>query len=139
MSEHDLQKSFFDWANLKALTDPRYQWFFAVPNGGWRHIVTAVRLKEEGVKRGVCDVFIPIKTDKYIGGVIEFKHGKNEVTDEQELWLEHFKSQGWATCVAYDLDTAKAFTTKLLGKYVTIQEAFDKAINGAGVPKETTE
>ena len=31
----------------------------AIPNGGWRDIKTAARLKAEGVTKGVPDLFIP--------------------------------------------------------------------------------
>lgn len=126
MTEHHLQAAFFDWVFIKQKTDPRYQWIFAVPNGGARHIATAVKLKREGVRRGVLDVIIPIASKGYVGAVIEFKVGKNKASPEQECWLKHFESQNWLTTVIVD-DVEKAinFTTNYLGKYTTLEQSFN--------------
>lgn len=53
--EHKLQCSVIDY--LDAFGRPDLFWF-AVPNGDFRHVNTALRLKAEGVKPGVADICI---------------------------------------------------------------------------------
>ena len=38
---------------------PACRWLHAIPNGGNRSAVTGARLKAEGVKRGIPDLFLP--------------------------------------------------------------------------------
>ncbi len=54
-TEHDEQVIFVRWFRMQ-FPDVR---IFAVPNGGQRNPVTAKRLKDEGVERGVPDLCIP--------------------------------------------------------------------------------
>lgn len=58
-TEHGEQCAVFCWAaqNLERL--PMLQWIHAIPNGGKRDKITAGRLKAEGVKAGVADIFLP--------------------------------------------------------------------------------
>lgn len=39
---------------------PELRWLHAIPNGGYRDKATAGKLKAEGVKRGVSDMFLPL-------------------------------------------------------------------------------
>lgn len=67
----------------------------AVPNGGWRDIRTAARLKAEGVCRGVPDLFIP-----EWGLWIEMKRQKGgAVSDAQKDWLEYLDGIGYGAVV----------------------------------------
>lgn len=38
---------------------PQLEWIHSIPNGGFRKITEAARLKATGVKAGVFDVFLP--------------------------------------------------------------------------------
>ena len=49
--EHRMQVALFKWAQAATCTRPELGLMFAVPNGGLRDIVTARKLKDEGVKR----------------------------------------------------------------------------------------
>jgi hypothetical protein len=54
-TEHAEQVAFVKWFRLQF---PKVR-IFAIPNGGARHIVAAKKLKDEGVERGVADLFVP--------------------------------------------------------------------------------
>jgi len=74
-----------------------------VPNGGWRHVATARRLKALGVKAGVPDLLIferpPARPDA-VGVAIEMKRAKGgRVSAEQQRWLAHLERQGWVVAV----------------------------------------
>jgi hypothetical protein len=54
-SEHEEQKGFVRWFRLKYPTIL----IFAIPNGSYRDISTAKKLKMEGVVSGIPDLYIP--------------------------------------------------------------------------------
>lgn len=55
MSEADIQRAAVKWFQLALHPNVIY---FAVPNGEQRNIVTASRLKGQGVMRGVADLIL---------------------------------------------------------------------------------
>ena len=58
---------------------------FAIPNGGIRNIVVAQKLKAEGVRSGVPDLFVP-KWSLWI----EMKRQKGgSVSKEQKDWIKY--------------------------------------------------
>lgn len=83
-SEHGEQRALFAWANMAATFGFAAAWddqsytvqghaaslgaapvevltmLHAIPNGGYRDKITAGKLKAEGVKRGVPDIFLPL-------------------------------------------------------------------------------
>ena len=96
MSESKLQKA------VAKLLDASGLLYCAVPNGGHRSIVTASRLKAEGVKRGVPDLLIfdefcdYRKPGIYNGLAIELKDGKKGVVSaDQKRWMERLRECGW--------------------------------------------
>ena len=105
--EHDMQVSLFKWASLAGKADSRLAMLFAIPNGGHRDARTAARLRAEGVKRGVPDVFLAVPVGKYHGLWLELKAGKNTPSEDQNLWLASLEFQGYACRVVYD-DWSKA-------------------------------
>lgn len=77
MTEHDLQASIIQECDLRANQNADYGKIFAIPNGGDRDIRVAVKLKAEGVRRGVPDLMLLAKRHGYSGLVIELKVGTN--------------------------------------------------------------
>lgn len=107
LTEHDLQASVIAECNLRANQDPRWGMIFAIPNGGLRSKATAGKLKAEGVKAGVPDLFLPVVKHGslgilYYGLFMELKIGRNVPTGEQEAWLRLLREQGYYTCWIYD-------------------------------------
>jgi hypothetical protein len=106
--EHEEQVALFAWAAENEANYPDLHWLFAVPN--WIGVRTAkqgARLKSEGRKAGVLDVWLPVRRGPHPGLAIEMKVGKNRPTAEQTKWLNHLSSQGWSVWVAYSADEAK--------------------------------
>lgn len=107
MSEHNEQCALFDWTYAMQGQIPALANLFAIPNGGHRHIKTATKLKREGVRAGVPDVFLAWPNGIYAGLWIEMKWGKNTPTDSQAEWLERLTSAGYCTAICYSFDEAK--------------------------------
>ncbi len=72
--EDDHQAAFFSW--LHSQYPEIYKVTFAIPNGGKRNPVEAARLKKQGVKAGVSDIFVAYPENPYHGLWIELKRPK---------------------------------------------------------------
>lgn len=92
-------------------------WLFAIPNGGSRDKVTGAKLKAEGVKAGVADLFLAYPTghtDRNIHGWwIEVKHGKNRLTMSQQKFREEMMAQNYGFVTIRDLDSWMRFLLML--------------------------
>ena len=114
-SEHDEQVALFRWAGYVAAEYPQLRWMFAIPNGGQRHIAVAARLKAEGVKAGVLDIFSPCPRPGYAGCWVEMKAAKGRLTPEQREWMAHLQGVGYMTTVAHSWTDAASFILLYLG------------------------
>lgn len=108
MTEHDEQVNFVNWFEYKF---PNIR-LFAVPNGEKRHISVAKRLKAEGVRRGVPDIFIP-----ELKLFIEMKKAKGgRVSKEQKEWIAYLESIGYICKVCCGAGEAKKAVLELTGQ-----------------------
>jgi hypothetical protein len=78
---------------------PECRWFHAIPNGGKRSAATGARLKAEGVKSGIADLFLPVPSpvyDEWYNGLyIEVKTPKGRQTKEQKEFEKFAIEQGY--------------------------------------------
>lgn len=82
----------------------------AIPNGGLRNIVTAVRMKKEGVAKGIPDVFMPS-----LNLWIEFKRQKGgKLSAEQAEWIEYLTHHHYSCHVCHGADQAMRLVIKIL-------------------------
>lgn len=116
--ESEMQIALFDWAKLQEKKYPELKLLHHIPNGGKRNITTAVRLKREGVKAGVPDVFLPVARKGYHGLYIELKAGKGKVTINQDFWIDELREQKYFVDVCWDWEVAKS----LILKYLEVNE-----------------
>ena len=114
MSEHDEQSALIDWANLVKNKYPELKWLYANANGGHRHVLTAIKLKREGVKPGVFDLFLPVARGGFHGLYIEMKYGKNELSDAQVEFKHFIFSQNYCNGVFWSWIKAKDFIINYL-------------------------
>jgi len=106
-SESVEQINLFRWAAYTSGAHPELKLMYHVPNGGKRNLTTAKRLKAEGVKAGVPDIFLPVARSGYHGLYIELKKQKgNTTTDNQEFWLGELSKQGYQTTVCMGWEEA---------------------------------
>lgn len=153
-TEHGHQRAFFAWCRMAEKfgfaaawsdeaystplhgvfeTVPELSWIHAIPNGGLRDKATAAKLKSEGVKRGIPDVFLPLPMKsfgsfesmaavKFCGLYIEFKKpetkktGKSgkliidqragQTSDDQDGFIMWARRNGYAVGVYFDWRSA---------------------------------
>lgn len=87
---------------------------YAVPNGGSRHVLEAVRLKAQGVTAGVPDICVDVPAGKAHGLRLEMKRVGARPTPAQVEMLELRRSMGYAAVVAEGFDAARRETVKYL-------------------------
>ena len=102
-TEHQEQVMLITWFRLQY---PKYI-IFAIPNGGARHIVTAVKLKAEGVLAGVSDLFLMCANKEYHGLFIEMKAKVGKLSDNQKQFIAAAKERNYLAVVCYGFDEAK--------------------------------
>ena len=99
------QKALFAW--MAQQTDyPELKLAFAIPNGGLRDKVTAARLKAEGAKAGVWDIFLPVPRGRWHGLFIEMKVGNNVLTTPQTDFISKL-ADNYAFMVCYSWEEAR--------------------------------
>ena len=101
-NESKLQQSCVSWFRSQY---PHYRKIlFAVPNGGLRSVITAARMKAEGVVAGVSDLLLLIPRGEYHGMAIEMKSGKNDLTESQQDFKQAVQKHGYrhVTCRTFD-------------------------------------
>lgn len=107
---------------------PELRWLHSIPNGGARDPSTAARMKAEGVKAGVYDVFLPVprKGGAAFNGTDWVKHGLyielkrigklSHTSDEQRDFSKHCVEQGYANFVCAGWRDAADVIKRYLGE-----------------------
>lgn len=106
--EHNIQVACVRWFNLQY---PQYRGLlFAIPNGGNRNLVTAAKLKAEGVTPGVADLLLlvpkqrqilyacvgyPLIEESISGLAIEMKTKRGCQSPAQKEWQKKVEDAGY--------------------------------------------
>lgn len=106
--EHKLQTALIDY--LKIAGRPNLHWF-AVPNGGHRHIAEASRLKAEGVRSGTPDLCFMLPDGKVAW--LEMKAAKGSLGPAQKEFRDIAHRLGHQWGVAKSIDEALEFLTSI--------------------------
>ena len=106
-SEASEQITLIQWCDINRCKYPELGLIFHIPNGGKRNKLEAIKLKKEGVKAGVPDLFLPYANKKYHGLFIELKYGKNKASEKQKAWINELNHQGYYAKVCVGFEEAK--------------------------------
>lgn len=97
--EHKLQVAICKWLDY---TQDFY--YYAIPNGGLRHRLVAIKLKMEGAKAGVADMFWMISNDNWKGLFVEVKIDKGKQTPNQKDFEQIALKHGYYYSVVKSID-----------------------------------
>ena len=114
-SEHSAQAALFCWSNLADVKRqyPELELMFAIPNGGERNIIVAAKLRAEGVKSSIPDIFLPVPRGPWHGLFVEMKRAKSVgkskgyATADQKKTIEALKEQGYGAAVCEGWEQAR--------------------------------
>jgi len=106
--EHDEQVRLFQWAAWAINRYPELELLHAIPNGGHRNPATAARMKREGVKRGIPDIFLPVPRRGYYGLYLELKRPMGgRLSGAQAEVIAKLKEQGFRVDVCRGFEEAR--------------------------------
>lgn len=106
MSEHDEQVQVINWCFDNTRDYPELDLIFAIPNGamlggGRIGAIRANALKAEGMRPGVCDLFLPFPRGVWHGMFIEMKTEIGKLSENQKEFIARVEEQGYYTAVCY--------------------------------------
>lgn len=115
-SEHDEQRALIDWSHMQRGMYPELDLLFAIPNGaaltyrtdgrGKRYSPQAAKLKAEGLRAGVPDLFLPVARSGFHGLFVEMKVGRNKPSEEQVAYMDALVGQGYCAVVCWSAPEA---------------------------------
>lgn len=117
-SESAEQKEFFRWWSLWHRQAHPNLVCFAIPNGGRRDAITGARLKAEGVKAGIPDIFLAKAASGKSGLFIEMKTRRGRVSESQRDLFPLLEAQGYGVAVCRGWrEAADAVEAYLAGRW----------------------
>lgn len=105
-NEHQHQVNVIRWSLAHRVQYPDLKLLHAVPNGGRRDPIEAKHLQDEGLKKGVPDLDLPVPRGKYHGLRIEMKDDTGRTSLEQDWWLGELREQGYFCEVCHGWEPA---------------------------------
>ena len=118
-TEEQEQAAVMEWAMLMEKQLPELALLFHIPNGADRHPAVAAKLKRQGVKAGVPDLFLPVARGGFHGLWVEMKRQKGgRLSDEQKAWMDALNAEHY---LAVRADGAEA-ACDVIFKYLTETE-----------------
>ena len=124
MSEHDEQVAVINWCFEHVYQYPELDLIFAIPNGamlgGGR--IGAIRmnaLKAEGLRPGVCDLFLPAARGVWHGMFVEMKTLTGTLHPNQQEFISAVTLEGYYVAVCYGVEK----TVKSLEFYLSHKKA----------------
>lgn len=118
MGEHEHQSALFQWAAYNTTRYPELEMLFAVPNGTRTTPGVARKMVEEGVRKGVPDICLPVASGEYHGLFIEMKIPGAYARPEQKHWIEQLQMQGYFATVCHGWEEA----AQLIEHYLQLSE-----------------
>jgi len=120
MSEHTTQCAFIQWCEWNEGKYPDLKLIYSIPNGAHlagdsrQRAIKMAKMKAEGLKIGMPDTHLPVPCGGYNGLYIEFKDGKNKLSDSQEERIDMLERAGHCCAVCYTVDEAIRVTLEYL-------------------------
>ena len=106
-TEEQEQMAVIEWAMLMEKQAPELALLYHCPNGADRHPAVAAKLKKQGVKPGVPDLFLPVARGTAHGLYIEMKRQKGgRVSEDQKAWMVALTQHGYVCVVAHGAEEA---------------------------------
>lgn len=112
--ESNEQQALIRWSRLSSKSYPGLDRIFHIPNGqllggsGVQRMRRGARLKAEGLKAGVPDLFLPVPIGEYAGLFIEMKRkAGGRLSKYQKDWCEWLPTAGYKLVVSNGFLEAK--------------------------------
>jgi hypothetical protein len=103
---------FWQWAQLHPILREN---LIHIVNEGRRSVQAGKRLQMIGLRKGVPDYVLPVKSGEHGALWIEMKRKRGGVVSpEQDAWINRLNAGGHLACVCYGFDEAREITEQYL-------------------------
>lgn len=103
LSEHQEQLLVMNFARQHPEIASR---IYAIPNGGMRNAIIAMKMKAEGQKKGMPDLCLPLPKKGFHGLYIELKTKTGRLSPEQKKVISQLNSDGFKAVVCFGHEEA---------------------------------
>ena len=111
-TEAQEQAALMQWLAYAEMYHPELRLLHHIPNGGGRNPIEAKHLKEQGVKAGIPDLFLPCARGGFHGLYIEMKRRKGgRVSIEQKKMILALRGQDYCVEVCQGWEEARDIIT----------------------------
>ena len=116
-TEADEQCVVIEWAHVMAVRLPGVDLLFHIPNGEVRTKAAGARLKAQGVRAGVPDLFLPVARGGHHGLWLELKRAdrSNHPSPAQVAWIDRLRDEGYMVVVCYGAGQAMSAIETYMG------------------------
>jgi len=119
-TEDSEQRTLISWCQWMSGLHHEMDMILHIPNGEYRTLSSGKRLKAQGVRAGVPDLFLAVPKGIYGGLWIELKAQHGRVSPEQKEWIGKLKVWGYAAHVCYGWRDA----AKVICAYLELPDPF---------------
>ena len=98
LTEHAMQEAVIAECDRRSVTDAKYGYIYAIPNGQYRQ----GQRMEPGLRSGVPDLFLPVARRGYHGFYVELKCGDNKPSESQQEWIHILSAEGYFCTVVWN-------------------------------------
>ena len=107
-TEAQEQAALMQWLAYAEIRHPELRLLHHIPNGGGRNPIEAKHLKEQGVKPGIPEIFLPCARGVWHGLYIEMKRRKGgRVSVDQQRMILALRAQGYKAEVCRGWEEAR--------------------------------
>lgn len=108
MTEAQHQSNIIKWSQQPSIREkwPELALLHHIPNGGTRDAIEGRHLKQQGQKRGVPDLHLPVARGRYHSLYIELKTESGRASPEQKWWIEKLNEQGQYAEICHSWESA---------------------------------
>lgn len=105
-TEAQEQKAVFEWSMYNRAKYPELALMFHIVNEGKRDAITGRHLKQQGMKKGVPDICLPVARKGYHGLYIEMKRKNGRPSPEQLWWQDRLREQKYKAEICHGWEEA---------------------------------
>jgi hypothetical protein len=113
--ERRRQVALIKWVRAVQDAYPALKLLYTVPNGGFRNLYVAKKLKAEGVMAGVADLCLPAARRGYHGLYLEMRSEEGVATKGQKAFLRNVLEEGYCAVIAHGVDEAQSALAWYIG------------------------
>jgi len=89
----------------------------AYPNEAKRTPREGARMKKQGLRPGMLDLELKVKTRAHRGLIIEMKYGSNKLTENQKKWIQWHVDNDYKVVVCYSFEAAMSEILHYMTRY----------------------